>query len=260
MSALCPATPRPDAFRLMAIPMLYAVWERCFVLCHSIGLKLLRDLTTHTHALSPSQRALWLQKASFYESYRMKLQQTARSSKSKPGKGSFAPLCEFLEELEKWEQQPISQSQDVGELVMTFSNVNPEVVSVNAETLGIATDSKFQSLNLGRLNDLVGRRNDIGHGGLVTPPGERDFASLWKYTEELVTDYCDAFISWIATTAANSQITVPGIQSASTPIVTAGQTGTFATAHAAMPVPPMLPATKAASLNWLQKLAAWLTR
>ena len=42
---LCPVDAsghRPEAFRLIATPMLYAVWERCFTLCQSISLRMIR--------------------------------------------------------------------------------------------------------------------------------------------------------------------------------------------------------------------------
>lgn len=89
---------------------------------------------------------------------------------------------------------------------MSFSNVNPQVVAVNAMVLGISEDPTFQKIEFGRLQDLVLRRNDIGHGGIVTPPGNKEFAELWAYTEGLIKNYCDAFDNWIAVTLGDAPL------------------------------------------------------
>ena len=50
--------PYPETYRLLATSMLYLVWERCFTLCHAIGLRLLRDLRlqSHEHSRVPRER------------------------------------------------------------------------------------------------------------------------------------------------------------------------------------------------------------
>jgi hypothetical protein len=91
----------------------------------------------------------------------------------------------------------LDQTINTDDLVMTFSNVNPDVVDLNARAIGIADFPKFKSLKLGRLHDLVGQRNDIGHGAIIEPPANGTFISLLEFTENLVKDYCDVFISWM---------------------------------------------------------------
>lgn len=186
----------PDTFRLMAIPMIYAVWERCFSLCHAVALKRLCEVRERTSALAPFQRALWLQRQPFYASYLDKIRRL-EPAKRGVNKGEFGALCGLLKDLDDWSQTDIDLTVDMIDLVMTFSNVNPDVVKINALALGISEHASFKAIELGRLNDLVGRRNDIGHGGMVTPPGKREFKELWEFVESLIRSYCDAFEDWI---------------------------------------------------------------
>ena len=86
------------------------------------------------------------------------------------------------------------------DLVMTFSNVNPDVVELNARSIGLDDFERFRDLRLGRLHDLVGQRNDIGHGAIIDPPANDTFKDLLQFTEKLIEDYCAVFIEWIQNT------------------------------------------------------------
>lgn len=195
----------PDTFRLIAIPMIYAVWERCFTLCHAVALRRLRDLKKHANQLDARQRALWLQKQGFYQRYIDLLRQAGGED---PGlrikKGPYTALWTFLKELEEWSVRSVDVTVQTDELVMSFSNVNPHVVELNAIALGISDDETFQKIDFGRLHELVLRRNEIGHGGIITPPGNKEFGEIWKFTEDLVNNYCDAFEIWIKTSLADA--------------------------------------------------------
>jgi hypothetical protein len=80
---------------------------------------------------------------------------------------------------------------------MTFSNVNEEVVNLNAQAIGIHSFPAFAAIGFGRLHDLVGRRNEIGHGSIVRPPSNADFVDLWTYAEGLINVYSETFKSWL---------------------------------------------------------------
>lgn len=193
-------TPYPETYRLLVLPLLYSVWERCFTLCHSISLRLLRGLSPNPQALNVSERAIWLIQAPFYQSLVAKLTiQTPGDRNQKPKRSHFPALCEFLQELDGWHANAIDASVDTEALVMTFSNVNPEVVELNAKAIGIWDLPALKAIKFGRLNDLVGRRNQIGHGAVIAAPPNSEFVELWDYAENLVQLYCDAFISWIST-------------------------------------------------------------
>lgn len=192
----------PPTFRLIATPMLYSAWERCFTLCNSVALRLIREQTSHAEKLPPNGRALWLQAAAFFKSFSSKvynapdLSDAADNKRgSKPSR--FRALGDFLKELDAWSARPLDPGLATDELVMTFSNVNPKVVELNADAVGISAFPKFQQLKLGRLNDLVGRRNDIGHGAIIRPPDNSDFCDLKQFTIDTVTAYCNIHTDWL---------------------------------------------------------------
>lgn len=202
MRQFCPPDQQgnhPDVYRLIATPMLYSVWERCFTLNHAIALRLIREVTPSSGALKATQRAAWLQKSNFYKAFseNFQLRMANEGVDKKLGKGHFAALGSFLESLDKWGAERLDNGIDTENLVMTFSNVNPEVVELNAKAIGIDAYDLFENITLGRLHDLVGRRNEIGHGSMVNPPKNAEFNDLWSFTESLIGEYCDVFIGWI---------------------------------------------------------------
>jgi len=96
--------------------------------------------------------------------------------------------------------EAIDSSIETDELVMRFSNVNEDVVEINASAIGIAEFPHFQKIKFGRLHDLVGRRNEIGHGAIINAPPNENFVDLWEFTERLIVAYCDVFITWMQST------------------------------------------------------------
>jgi HEPN superfamily RiboL-PSP-like protein len=187
----------PPTYRLIVTPMLYSAWERCFTICHAVGLRLLRDIIPNPQSLSATTRAVWLIRTPFFQGLVSKLQNQVNAEVERPKKGQFSALCEFLSAFDDWAQKSLDTAVDTSELVMTFSNVNPSVVELNAQAMGISTLAQFSALKLGRLNDLVGRRNDIGHGGIIEPPSNENFVDLWAFTEQLIEAYCDLFVAWM---------------------------------------------------------------
>jgi hypothetical protein len=190
--------PFDPTFRLIATPMLYSAWERCFSLCHEVALRLMRDSVANPMELTSTTRAVWLMHSPFYQSMIDKLKNHAfGAADEKPKKGHFASLCEFLAELDTWSGKAIDQNIATEDLVMTISNVNPDVVAINARAIGLDQTAPFNALKLGKLHDLVGRRNGIGHGGVIEPPSNADFKELWAFTESLINEYSAAVSSWM---------------------------------------------------------------
>ncbi|WP_454004164.1 HEPN domain-containing protein [Alcaligenes sp. Marseille-Q7550] len=203
----------PEAVRLMAVPMLYSVWERCFSIWTSLCLKSIRESTARAVDCPPEIRAFWLRKADFFKSFidivrdvielereDSVFQQTSGLSK-KITKGGFHLSSKVLGSLDAWHQQPFPSKQDVKDLVLTYSNVNDAVVTVNAEALGLAAMSSYQKLDLSKLGGLVGMRNAIGHGASFTAPGSRELNELIEYTRSLITQYAEVVIDWLNTYA-----------------------------------------------------------
>lgn len=157
-------------FRLIVTPMLYSIWERFFSLCHEVCLRLIRDTAVNPLNLASETRAVWLMHSGFYKSMIDKLRNQAfLTADEKIKKGHYMVLCKFLAELDDWSRQAMDQSLSTEELVMTMSNVNPDVVKVNAKAIGLDESNFFKEIKLGKLHDLVGRRNDIGHGAVIEP-------------------------------------------------------------------------------------------
>ena len=149
----------PETYRLLVTPMLYSAWERCFTLCHAIGLRLLRDFAAKPRALASSARAVWLIRTPFFQSLVARLQSHALPQEERrPQKGQFSALCEFLLAFESWLTDAIDPAIATDELVMRFSNVNQDVVEMNAGAIGIDDFPLFKEIKLGRLHDLVGAK------------------------------------------------------------------------------------------------------
>jgi hypothetical protein len=207
-----PAGEYPDTFRLIAIPMMYAIWERAFTLTHAIALRLLIGSRNTNADLSVAQRSLLLQRQGFYRSYVDKLRAPEQvASRRTPAKGSFGALSDFVEALSVWQAEGIDQTIDTEELVMTFSNVNPSVVEFNADVIGLSAHSDYRRLDLARLDELVSRRNDIGHGAQVKAPGTKEFDELFVYTRTLATSYVAAAEAWASEVFATSTGAVVGV-------------------------------------------------
>lgn len=189
----------PDTFRLLVIPLLYAAWERCFTICNAVAWRRVRDECSTAATLNNNERAAWLLQAGFYQSFTKRLLNAASVAEedTKPKKSHFPALSEFLGELDQWNSAPLDQNVDTDLLVMTFSNVNPDVVILNADALGISSFPQFQTIKFGRLHSLVGHRNNIGHGGTLAPPPTSEFADLWAFTEQLIETYCETFKTWM---------------------------------------------------------------
>jgi len=194
-----PPASYPETYRLLVIPILYAAWERCFTFCNAIAWRRLREECPAASTLSSHERAAWLMQAGFYQGYTKKLLNTSSvgEDETKLKKSQFPTLSEFLGSLDGWHASPLDQTVDAESLVMTFSNVNPDVVKVNAEALGMTTFPAFVAIGFGRLHNLVLLRNNIGHGGTIAPPANGEFIDLWDFTEKLIEDYSETFKSWL---------------------------------------------------------------
>jgi RiboL-PSP-HEPN len=188
----------PETYRLLVIPILYAAWERCFTFCNAIAWRRVREECPAASKLSSAERAAWLMQAGFYQGFTRKLLNASSiGDDDKPKKSQFPTLSEFLGSLDGWHSSRLDPNVEVDSVVMTFSNVNPDVVIVNAEALGMTTFPGFVAIKFGRLHSLVQLRNNIGHGGTIAPPANSEFTDLWDFTERLIEDYSETFKSWL---------------------------------------------------------------
>lgn len=179
----------------MAVPMLYSAWEGYFKLSLSICLRRICILNKHAEKYSREYITLWLQREKFVASfYRTLLNSIDLGAKQKPvNAGRFAALSEFHGELHQWFKRPVNSLANFDDLVMTYSNVNGDVVNVNAQIIGL----DLSGVNFGTLNELVGRRNQISHGGLLDLVEEADADRLANYTRDLLNQFHMAIKTWL---------------------------------------------------------------
>lgn len=196
----------PAAFRMVATPFLYAVWERCFSTSFGIMAKFIRETHQYPAIMSANQAALWLQKEPFLQSFIDRIRQRPPESEKEIARrtlnqGAYKTLVSFMTSMVTWYSERNHSGTDDGELVMTFSNINAAVLDLNAEAIGLSEIQEFKDFRkkVGRLDDLVGRRNDIAHGTLARPPGSREFTELGELVKNiLINEYCEVVQTWIA--------------------------------------------------------------
>jgi RiboL-PSP-HEPN len=180
---------------LMAVPMIYSVWEGYFRLACSICFKRIH-LTGKAKDQEDAYATLLLQREPFVESFLRNLLNSMVPGKAaipKAGKGRYGAMRDFLPELKGWLEGTTPSSIDFDELVMTFSNVNRDVVELHADIIGL----NLKNLEYGRLNELISRRNDIAHGGFVQFPTEADVISLLDYAELLIRKFNSSVHRWV---------------------------------------------------------------
>lgn len=180
---------------LMSVPMIYAAWEGYFRIAMSICLRRACVRGRKHKKYKEKYVTLWLQKQGFVNSFFDRLFNTVSLGKipKKINSGRFNALSDLTCEFKIWLEAPIDHLQNFDELVMTYANVNKDVVIFNSEIIGL----DITQVNLGRLDDLLARRNDIAHGGLIDYPKENIINDLLTYTENLLNQFHTSIESWL---------------------------------------------------------------
>lgn len=191
-------TTKESFYYLSAIPIIYSAWEGYFRVTCAICLR--RQCTQglkvkkYTHGYA----TLWLQRESFVETFFRNLfnSMTLGRDNRKINSGRFQALANFAKDVNLWLETPLNHSANFDELVMTYSNVNPDVVKLNCDIIGI----DISTVDFSKLNEVIGRRNDIAHGGLIQYPSEGDVVGLIGYTDELLKKFHGCARAWLAAT------------------------------------------------------------
>jgi len=76
---------------------------------------------------------------------------------------------------------------------MTYSNVNKDVALLNSAVIGL----DISQVDFSRLNELLNRRNEIAHGGLVNYPRESNVVELLDYTGTLIDSFHSSIEAWL---------------------------------------------------------------
>ncbi|MDZ4286041.1 MAG: MAE_28990/MAE_18760 family HEPN-like nuclease, partial [Candidatus Sungbacteria bacterium] len=158
----------------MAVPLIYSCWEGFFKTATTKCLIVIRDKNLQAKDATPQQRALWLKRASFFNSYIdmlrnvMDLDADIQASerhakqKSKVKKGQHTLLAATLEKLDNWHAISLDKAIEPESLILTFSNINRDVVDLNAAITGLDALPLYNAINFSQLEALVGKRNSIG--------------------------------------------------------------------------------------------------
>lgn len=180
---------------LMAVPVIYAAWEGYFRISCSICLRRICYREKKAKLYPEKYAALWLQKESFVDSFLQLLfnsMQIGRPQK-KLNAGKFNALAKFSTDTRNWLERPVNHLYNFDDLVMTYSNVNKEVALLNSEIIGF----QVGEIDFSRLDELLNRRNEIAHGGIVDYPREQTINELLNYTRGLINGLNLAIIEWL---------------------------------------------------------------
>lgn len=182
---------------LLAIPIIYAAWEGYFKISFTLCIKRKCQLTLRARAYPGIYRTLWLQKQPFVMSYLASLVNAMQPGKSvSPKTGSqYKALATFSESFVDWLEGPVDHASGFEGLVMTHSNVDHSVLTLNSEVIGL----DLAGVPVGRLNSMVGRRNEISHGGLLTYPTEIEVIELVAFCRGLIVGLDEKIGDWLAT-------------------------------------------------------------
>ncbi len=181
---------------LLAIPIIYAAWEGYFKISFTLCIKRKCQSTLRARAYPGIYRTLWLQKQPFVKSYLASLVNAMQPGKPvSPKTGSqYKALATFSENFAHWLEEPVDHASGFEGLVMTHSNVDHSVLTLNSEVIGL----DLTGVPVGRLDSMVGRRNEISHGGLLTYPTEAEVIELVAFCGNLITSVDGKIRDWLA--------------------------------------------------------------
>jgi hypothetical protein len=185
-------------YYLLALPIVYSAWEGFFRVSCAICLRRNCVLGNKAKSYRAAYSTLWLQKESFLESFFRTLFNSMSLGKDnrKINAGRFHSLTDFVSDLNAWLDNPLDHAQDFDKLVMTYSNVNEDIARLNCGIIGI----DVTGIDFSKLNEVVGRRNDVAHGGLIAYPDEAKIVELVVYTENLLKQFPGRIVAWLQAT------------------------------------------------------------
>lgn len=190
--------PARDGFKyLLAVPIIYAAWEGYFKISFTLCIKRKCQSTLKAKSYPGIYRALWLQKQPFVKSYLATLATAMQPGKAvSPKTGNqYKALATFSEKFAQWLDAPVEHAPGFEDLVMTYSNVDQKVLVLNAEVIGL----DISGVPVGRLDSMVGRRNEISHGGLLTYPTEVEIDELITFCKTLIAGVDSKITVWLST-------------------------------------------------------------
>lgn len=180
---------------LMAIPIIYAAWEGFFRISCSICLRRICHRGRKSKRYNPKYSTLWLQKEPFINSFFDSILNNMQPGRAQTMTGGrFNALARLSDNLNRWHETPLDHLTDFDKLVMTHSNVNRDITQLNAEIIGI----DLAGIDFSRIDELLNRRNQIAHGGIINYPREETVENLINYTERLINSFHTSVENWLS--------------------------------------------------------------
>lgn len=189
--------PARDGFKhLLAIPIIYAAWEGYFKISFTLCIKRKCQSTLRAKSYPGIYTALWLQKQPFVQSYLSTLVSAMQPGKAvQPKSGhQYRALAKFSDEFSGWLNSPMDHASGFDGLVMTHSNVDQKVLTLNSEVIGL----DLSGVPVGRLDSMVGRRNEISHGGILDYPSDTEVIELLAFCNNLIISIDAKISTWLS--------------------------------------------------------------
>lgn len=183
--------------RLSSIGVFYSCWERMFRLSCGIGISYVMRNDMVNISECRIKRSLFISKESFCDSFF-----DIVKGKNKVKGQLLSALEIFLIESNQYSAKSC-KLKSASDYVNTFSNVDLSVLDLNAEYLGFMSLSSYKKIRRGNLNELVGLRNDLSHGGSLKGPEDRKFLEILEFTLNLLEDFYNCIKEWIGHLSAD---------------------------------------------------------
>lgn len=187
-----------DMQRVMSVSHLYALWERFFKQANGICLRLVRARYIDTKKCPSHFATYWFRKSqNFGKISRMFDQFKAPKEVEMETKGPYLIAQEILDTADSWSGQSLDTSVDFHKLVVTFSNVNKDVVDFNARAFEISECSKYKKLDFTQIDNFLRLRNEAVHDGYAHSLGQREMRNLISYDKKLMNSYYVVLKKWM---------------------------------------------------------------
>ena len=168
-----------------SVPIYYSAWEKFFKDCVAIGLKVVANIYNSAGDADAQKRVFWILKEPEFKSFVDVIRSIIEISyieaeseqrnkfRKRVTKGLAQDTARIVEWFDRFNSERFSPKLDYEELPLTFSNVNKDVIEVNLKLLGGLEEDQYDSDDYKTLDELVGTRNAIVHGGVKVGVGNK---------------------------------------------------------------------------------------
>lgn len=202
-------------------PILYAIWERFFRLSVASVIKFIIDTELPIRKMNTEKQSAIMARSIFVSRFIDRVRnipfpespnsETNPFKKAKTSRGLVSHIREFSTSFIQWKENNKEETAlEPEKLVMTFSNVDSNVVEFNGDFWGFSCSDLYKSIDLSPLNAFVGRRNCISHGDSIAPIGICQFKEDLNYVTSLISSFSSSIKDWLEIEKRNALREVRG--------------------------------------------------